>query len=243
MKISIVGAETDLGRLVVDRLEGLHELHLYSAGPLARADGQAAEGVEELDLREEDDAERCCRGVSAVLHLAPYAPLAARTPGDGSPAPGGREVADADAVDYLDAVARGTYNLFGAAREAGVDRAVLASSLALFDRYDPDYIVDEWWKPLPGTDPVTLGVYSAEEVARQYCLQGGIRCVALRFLPLGEDRERETHPDDAVAAVMRALELRFTVPGYRWQLLHVATGGRFGTRQAREILGWEAQHG
>ncbi|MFW5744339.1 MAG: NAD-dependent epimerase/dehydratase family protein [Spirochaetota bacterium] len=241
MKISIVGAGTDLGRLVVDRLEGLHELHLYSAGPLARADGHAAEGVEELDLREEDDAERCCRGVSAVVHLAPFARLSAA--GDGAPAPGRREVADADAVDYLDAIARGTYNLFDATREAGVDRVVLASSLALFDRYDPDYIVDEWWKPLPGTDPVTLGVYCAEEVARQYCLHGGIRCVALRFLPLGEDAERETHPDDAVAAVMRALELRFTVPGYRWRVFHVATGARFGTTQAREILGWEAHHG
>jgi len=239
MKISIVGAETDLGRLVVDRLEGLHELHLYSAGPLAGAGERAVEGVEELDLREEDDAERCCRGVSAVLHLAPFARLATAAPAGSVDA----AVADADALDHLDAIARGTYNLFDAAREAGVDRIVLASSLALFDRYDPDYIVDEWWKPLPGTDPVTLGVYSAEEVARQYCLQGGIRCVALRFLPLGHDAERETHPDDAGAAVMGALGLQFTVPGYRGRVFHIATAPRFGTAQAREILGWEAQHG
>lgn len=240
MKISIVGAETDLGRLVVDRLSGRpessHELRLFGAGPFVGSSEPLAEGVEELDLREEADAERCCRGVSAVVHLEPFARLASR-------ASESTAIAHTEAVDYLDAMARGTYNVFASAREAGVERVVLASTLALFDRYDPDYIVDEWWKPLPGSDPTRLGAYSAEEVARQYCLEGGIRCVALRFLPLGQDGERETHPDDAAAAIERALALGFTVPGYRWQVFHVATAARFCTRQAREVLGWVAKRG
>lgn len=235
MKIAIVGAETDLGMLVVDRLEGRHELHLYARGGADSGGGASdttlPEGVESLDLRDEPDAGRCARGVNAIVHLGPFA---------GTTDP---PVDDQVAVDVIDAAARGTYNLFYAAREAGVDRVVFASSLSFFDSYDPDYLIDEYWKPLPSTDPRQLALSSAEEVSRQFCLHGGIRCVTLRLLPLGDDEATHTAPSHAVAAVERALELRFTVPGYRWHVFHIATSPRFITRNARETLGWEAHHG
>ena len=194
-----------------------------------------------VDLLREADAARCCRGADAVVHLAASSALE-RGAREGRPA-GSAPPRGTQAVDVLDTAARGTYNLFAAARAAGTERVVLASSLSFFDAYDPDYIVDEWWRPLPPTDPAELATYAAEEVARQYCLEGGIRCVALRFLPLGDDPERETRAEDAVGAIERALALEFTVPGYRWRLFHVATAPRFATRNAREYLGWEVHDG
>lgn len=235
MRVSVIGAETDLGRLVSDRLDAAHEVRRYRSGPeSAREPREDSQDVRSLDLLDESAATVLCEEVDAVVHLGALA-LADASAADGDA--GGTAV-----VDRLDAIARGTYNLFAAAREAGVDRVVLASSLALFDPYDPDYLIDEWWKPLPGTDPRTLSIYAAEEVARQYCLQGGIRCVALRVLPLGGDSERETHPVDAVSAVERALELTLEEPGYLWRVFHIARAARFVTRNAREILGWEAHH-
>lgn len=229
MKISVIGAESDLGRLVSERLEAAHEVRRFGSAPRRGEESpkDSAE-VRALDLLDESAARSVCEDVEAVVHLGALAG-AAEAPVRGT-----------EVVDRLDAAARGTYNLFAAAREAAIDRIVLASSLALFDAYDPDYLIDEWWKPLPASDPSTLAIYATEEVARQYCLQGGIRCVALRFLPLGEERERETRPADAVSAVERALDLTLKVPGYRWQVFHIATADRFVTRNAREILGWEA---
>lgn len=232
MQISVVGAGSGFARLVADRLEGHGGVRRFHVATGSVSPGE--HGVEVADLLREADAARCCRGADAVVHLAAAPAL---DPGVSTSAHGTQE------VDVLDTAARGTYNLFAAARAAGTERVVLASSLSFFDAYDPDYLVDEWWRPLPSTDPAELATYAAEEVARQYCLEGGIRCVALRFLPLGDHPERETRPADAAGAIERALALEFTVPGYRWRLFHVASAPRFVTRNAREYLGWEAHHG
>lgn len=227
MRISIIGADSDLGRALSKRLTARHQLRIYTcfagAGPTHasqhRADVPAATPV---DLRREADADECCRDVDAVIQLE---------------ASTGAE--DLQAVDAIDGWARGAYNLCLAARAAGLDRIVLASTLTIFDAYDGNYLIDEWWKPLPATDPYSLGAYSAEEVARQCCLQGGVQVVALRFLPLGSDPEQNTSPADAVLAVERALALPLEAPGYRWQVFHIARSKRFATRRAKTVLGWE----
>lgn len=240
MQISVVGAGSGFARLVADRLGGHGGVRRFDVATGSVSPGE--HGVEVVDLLREADAAQCCRDADAVVHLA-AAPALERGGTREAGRAGNAPPHGAPAVDALDAAARGTYNLFAAARAAGTERVVLASSLSFFDAYDPDYLVDEWWRPLPPTDPTELATYAAEEVARQYCLEGGIRCVALRFLPLGDDPERETRAEDAVGAIERALGLEFTVPGYRWRLFHVATARRFATRNAREHLGWEVHDG
>lgn len=236
MKVSVVGADTTLGALLCSRLAGEHEVRAFACS--RRGDGSSE--PRPVDLRTEADARLVCHEADAVLHLGALA-HSGLMEGD---APSGADVSSGgDPVDRLDEVARGTYNLCDAAREAGVGKIVLASSLRLFDPYEPDLLIDEWWRPLPRTDVSTQAIYAAEEVARQHCLAGGVRCVALRFLPLGEDGTRETRPADAASAIERALELEPEVPGYRWQVFHIATSSRFITRNARETLGWEASNG
>jgi uronate dehydrogenase len=250
MNISIIGAQTPLGNLLVQRLRKEHTTRLYgsdwysaefqaSSGTTGESNDGGRTGALEtgaeiptLDLRDERDAGRCCRDAQAIIHLGMAAP-ASSSPQSGAP--------DSGAVERLDIAARGTYNLFLAAREAGVDRIVFASSLSFFDAYDKDYLIDEGWKPLPGSDPEVIAVYAAEEVARQCCMHGGIKGVGLRFLPFGDDPENDTLPTDAVAAIECALEVPLGVPGYRWQVFHIARAPRFITRQARTVLGWEVE--
>src|SRR5438093_7076082 len=93
---------------------------------VAVALGRAGEGVrptDAVDLTDPELAARLVRGVDAIVHLAPRV-LADRLAGA---APG----------DLLDLAARGTHVLYRAALEAGVVRAVQASSLAVMNAY-PD---------------------------------------------------------------------------------------------------------
>jgi nucleoside-diphosphate-sugar epimerase len=66
-----------------------------------------------------------------VLHLAPLG-AARREP-----------------LAALDAATRGTFVLLNAALDAGVPRAILGSSLDLFDRLPAHWDVTERWRPRP----------------------------------------------------------------------------------------------
>lgn len=162
-------------------------------------------------------------GVDAVVHLAEFDPL---------PRPG-----LASDVDVLEHASLGTYRLFGAAREAGVERVVLVGWLSFFDAYPPEHLIDEMWRPRPDTAALHLAPYVAELVGREFCREGGSNAVCLRFLPIG-DGEENTSPDDVKVALDRALALRLETPGYRWQVFHIASSPRFILRNARLGLGF-----
>lgn len=208
MNLLITGADRALGRLAAERLGASHELRLCGA---------------ETDLRSPGQVQALVAGVGAVLHLAEF-----------EPAPRTGPNAELEAIEHA---SLGTYRLLAAAREAGVSRVVLASTLAFFDAYPATWRVDELWQPRPSTRVDQLAPFLAERVAAEFAREGGIRAVCLRFAPIGDDPERHTTAADAMAAIDAALALEFTVPGYRWQVYHVASSPRFIPRQARLGLG------
>lgn len=183
--------------------------HLSQTRDVRRFDGG--------DLRQPEATAALVKDAQAVLHLDVY-----------DPQPVGGE------KDRLDMAARGTYVLMQEARKAGVARVVLASSLAMFDAYPEDYVLDETWQPEPDPDAESLSPFLAELTCREFARQGGIAAICLRFGALGKG----TSEADAIAAIEGALAMPLEPHGYRWFVFHVSSGARFPKRAARQLPGF-----
>jgi len=213
MKVLLTGADRPLGVLAAARLGEVHDLRL--TGSAATLEGaRAATDYHAADLRVPEEVEPLVAGMDAVIHLDPY-----------DPAP----VAGANAEqERIDIAGRGTYVLLQAASQAGVGRAVVASTVALLDRYPDDYVVNESWKPQPDAQAESLAPLMSELCAREFARQGELCVVGLRFGALnGTDGTTEDH---AAGALEEALTMEVDQPGYLWYLYHVVSTGRFANR-------------
>lgn len=177
----------------------------------------------------------------AVIHLVP------------SP-----EGEGAEGVVALDRATRGTYNLLTATEAfRPLPRLILVTSLRPFERYPPDWRVDESWAPRPTTALADLVPFLAEQTGREVARVRRTEVIVLRLgevVPEPADRvesfdPRSLHVADAIQAVERALNLpaaSVDSPRGRWRLFHVADGGtgsRFlSTRDATEVLGYAPRH-
>jgi nucleoside-diphosphate-sugar epimerase len=219
MKLLITGADRPLGRLATDYFQTTRDLVL--TGQAAALNGVHANLPYQLvDLRQPDAVKPLLAGVEAILHLDIYDPQPLSGP-------------QAE-QDRLDIATRGTYVLLSEARQAGVERLILASSLAHFDAYPQDYVIDESWQPEPAPNADALAPYLGEIVCREFAREGGIRAICLRFGPL--DAPGGTPAGEALQALSGALALPFTETGYRWRLFHLTAAERFDTNAAREAL-------
>jgi nucleoside-diphosphate-sugar epimerase len=169
-------------------------------------------------------------GVQAVLHLAPYLQ--------------GRSV-NAAPVTALDDATRGTFVLANAAREAGVERIIVASTLDLFSRFPAHYQINEVWRPRPTTDLDQLCPWLAELSLRENTRRGPFHGLCLRLGEVVDNAHAATHPYNAnwvhvedVAQAVRCA-IHFTPPHYAsWSLFHVmAAGPRAKIRHAHAISG------
>lgn len=173
------------------------------------------------------------QGVGVIVHLAPLAIVAHPT----------------DSGELLDQAARGTHVLYKAALEAGIDRAVQGSTLAVMDAYDEDLEITEQWRPRPKPEPTHLAPYLSELVAREFTrdvsLERPLRVTCLRFAPLGA-RADDLTPDLAAEAIVKAVEKlgdRRGARGHRFQLLHVAAPtptARYASGLATRTIGYGA---
>ncbi|MFN3651740.1 MAG: NAD-dependent epimerase/dehydratase family protein [Armatimonadota bacterium] len=151
MRLLVTGAESPLGRVVVEALEGEHELR----------------GTGDADLRSPEQLRPLLEGVETVLHLAPHSPASPATP-------------EAEA-EVLDLAARGTYVLLKEALAAGVRRVVLASRLEVLTRYEEAYLLDESWKPRPAPEAAALAPHLAELAVREFVRAEPLLAVCLRL--------------------------------------------------------------
>jgi dihydroflavonol-4-reductase len=216
MRILITGADQPFGGLAAERLARAHELRLTGTGA-----GAGAPGIRQADLRDEAAVRELVAGMQAVVHAAEL-----------DPAP------VADEIEALHRASYGTYVLCQEARNAGVERIIIASTLGLFDACPPDWVVDEMWKPRPEPEGRHLSPLLCEKVAREFVREGGLCGIVLRFLPIGDDRRTHTTAADALSALDKALAVPFAPVGYRWHVLHIADTPRFLVRDARNYLGW-----
>jgi nucleoside-diphosphate-sugar epimerase len=212
MRILITGADQPLGGVAAAALRDRHELRLTGAQPLAPAGLEAYQYVP-ADLREPEQAAPLVEGMEAVAHLALHTPFV--TP-------------DAAAEDQaLDQAARGIYVLLHAALKAGVRRVVLASRLdAVMGAYPEEYVVDESWKPMPAAAAASLAPYLAEITLREFVRAEELIGVCLRFGDLGSG-PADTTPEDAAAAIEKALTMDLAGRQYRWWLYHICSGDRY----------------
>jgi uronate dehydrogenase len=223
MRILITGADQRLGAIAGAHFGKDRDVLLTGQG----SENPVSSSLEyrSADLRDPEAVPSLVEGVDAVLHLGNFDPPALTS--------GNAE------QDRLEISARGTYVLLDAARTAGVERVVLASTLDLVSDYPEDYLVDEFWQPRPEAHADSLAPYLSEIVCREYCREGGIRCVCLRFGPI--DKPDGTKATDAVEAMEKALVMSMKDPGYRWQLVHISSSPRRPSVSAKRVLGFELE--
>jgi nucleoside-diphosphate-sugar epimerase len=171
-RVVVTGGSGKLGGAVLDDLMAhgwdVHNIDLMpqreAVCPYTRVDltdyGQALEALSGIDSR--------YAGVDAVVHLAAI------------PAPG----LTANSVVF-DTNITSTYNVFAAARAAGIRNVVWASSETVlglpFDTPPPYAPVDEEYEGRPETS-YSLSKYLGEKMAEQFCrLVPGMKIYGLRF--------------------------------------------------------------
>ena len=220
MNLFLTGEKTSFGRAIRQKLEPEHRFRVCPERVALPEPGGNAP-------RDEASLHALLHDCDAIIHAENYQ----------VPEP-------ADAADEALAFHRATtdtYHLGKAALAAGVDRIVVIASLNVFDTIDPNYRVDEMWRPRPEPNAARLLPYLTAETVREFVRHGPLRGVCLRFAPIGDHPEKETRLDSALEAVGRALALAFDPSGYRWHVIHVANSKRFVDRDARRILGIESR--
>jgi uronate dehydrogenase len=158
-RILITGAAGAIGTVLRAAYRGKYQLRLSDIAPL----GEAAPGEELViaDLTDLPACERMMQGVDCVVHL------------------GGRAVEDAWEV-ILPANIAGCYNVFEAARRAGVKRVIFASSNHAIGFHRRERFIDNTVQPRPDTRYGVSKVFG-EALGRLYADKHGLSVACLRI--------------------------------------------------------------
>jgi UDP-glucose 4-epimerase len=165
MRVLVTGAGGNLGRVVVPALvEAGHHPVLFDFRALD-TDQEFVEG----DVRDGHAVARAMAGVDAVVHAA---------------ALHGIHLASWSADDFWSINVTGTFRVYSAAREAGVRRVVLGSSMVVYGDVgrsgDPWRVVTEDHPPRPA-ELYGLTKVVSEDIARYHAGAGAVSTVALRL--------------------------------------------------------------
>jgi UDP-glucose 4-epimerase len=166
-RVLVTGGAGFVGATLVRRLVGsghsVRVLDNYSTGDASYLAGVDAELVEG-DIRDVSALDAALAGMEAVIHLA---------------AAGSVVMSVEDPVTNFDVNVVGTFRVLDAARRAGVERIVQASTGgALIGDATPP--VDEWSLPKP-ISPYGASKLAGEGYAYAFAKAYGLRAVALRF--------------------------------------------------------------
>ena len=147
-----------------------------------------------------------------------------------------------------------TYKLLSLCIEMGVKKFLFLGTLDVLKAYDPDYIIDEMWKPKPTTEMKLLTNHMAEFVCKEF---GREHNVDVRVLRLGEICwENKSNSDsplfiiDALQAIQRTVEADLPSPSYipnvpnTWNVFHIQSlvpNMRFKIVKAIDELGYDPQ--
>ncbi|MBA12988.1 MAG: NAD(P)-dependent oxidoreductase [SAR202 cluster bacterium] len=163
---------------------------------------------------------------------------------------------DPDMEDHtkLDEAIRQTYALLSTCVEMGVKRFIFLGTLDTFKTYDPDYIIDEMWKPKPTTEINALTSHMSEFICKEF---GREHKIDVRVLRLGEVCwEESSNSDsplfivDALQAIQRTVETDLISPDYiryvpnTWNVFHIQSvvpNMRFKIIKAEDELGFSPQ--
>ena len=214
MTLLLTGGDAPLARALAAALRPSHPVRLFDA----QFASPPPEGVEALtgDLRDPAVAAQAVRGCEVLVHLAPIAPV------------------HGDDTLALDLATQGSYMLINAARQAGVRRVILASTLTLFEQMPSSWRITEAWRPRPTLDIDPLRAWLAELEVCENTRRGPLPTLCLRFGRIVGDAEIASQPfdplwlhiDDAVHGAQRALAFQPKEPdGPHWHVFHITAPG------------------
>ncbi len=233
MKVLITGARGAIGRKLAAALEAEHELRLVSRRAVPGAARWHVADVTDLDA-----VTAAMDGMDAVVHLA----IATGHEGDYED--------EAFNAERLQTNVIGTYNVFEAARRAGVKRVVHTSSLTVVWGYPAPTFVegDAPAKPV-GTYALTKAL--AERIAAYYAEVHALSVVCLRIpKPIDIDDEKTravpilpqwiAFPD-----LIAAYRLALKAEGVGFEIVTVvgeSSKRRWDLARAERVLGYRATY-
>jgi len=237
--VLVTGMSGLIGGALRRHLEGQYDLRALNRRPVAGV------SCHQADIADLDAIAPAFVGVDTVVHLA----------------------AVTGSVETFDPILRGnvigTYNVFEAARRAGVGRVVYASSGATVSAWERDapysalvagrYDEAGTWPTMTHETPTRpAGLYGAskiwgEAIARHYADAHGLSAICVRIGRVkAEDRPLSTRDYSVWCSqrdVVRLLELCITAPAaLRFDVFFVVSDNRWGYRDlehARAVLGFE----
>ena len=241
MKILVTGMSGLIGGAVRKELEGDYELRALNRS--------AVDGVEcvQADISDLNAIRPAFEGVDQVVHLAAIAR------------------ANMEWEQLLPFNVIGTYNVFEAARQAGIERVIAASSgstIAGYESIEPYKALGEGryddageWENLTHLSPIhPKGIYGCtkvwgEALARHFSDTAGMSMICLRIGAVNaEDRPLQTRQKsvwcsqrDIAGIVRHCIEAPASV---KYDIFYVISNNKYGYRDmthAKEVLGFEPQ--
>src|SRR5476651_563720 len=158
-RVLITGAAGHIGRVLRAGFQGHYALRLADIAPQAEA--QAGEEIVTADITRLEDRVPVMEGVDVVVHLA--------------------GIPDEDRWERIrDMNIEGCYNVFEAARQAGVKRVVFASSNHAVGFHRRDRVIDNTVEPRPDSRYGVSKVFG-EALGRLYADKYGLSVACLRI--------------------------------------------------------------
>jgi uronate dehydrogenase len=227
MKLLITGAAGKIGRVLRQGFRGRYDLLRLTDRLALDAAGPDEECVT-ADLGDRAALDRLCAGIDCVVHLAGVS--------EEPPRDAWQQVLPANIV--------GSFNLFEAARHAGVRRIVFASSNHAVGFYERDRTIGVE-EPVRPDGVYGLSKCFGEALGRLYADKHGMSVACLRigsFRERPEDRRQFAtwlSHRDAVQLFQRCIE----APKYDFAIVYGISNneGRFWSNDAVRWLGYEPQ--
>jgi nucleoside-diphosphate-sugar epimerase len=161
-RILITGPGGRVGPHIAPFLREQFALRLLDVRPLTNLPLAADDEFVQADIRDLSAVRKACEGIKAVVHLA----------------------AISDEADFhsllLPYNLEGTYNVFEAARQAGVRKVIFASTGQTVLHYPTNIMVTPDMPPRPWTVYACTKVFG-EALARHYSDQYGMEMIAIRI--------------------------------------------------------------
>jgi nucleoside-diphosphate-sugar epimerase len=162
-RVLVTGAAGNIGSYFAEHCSKRYDLRLMVRDQDKEVDAIRPHGeVVVADLSQLDRLKEVCAGIDTVLHLA------------GNPSP------NATWESVRDDNIAGTYNLFVAAKSAGVRRVIFASSIHAVSGYPPDVQVKTSEPVNPG-DLYGVSKCFGEALARYMAEKEGVSAICLRI--------------------------------------------------------------
>ncbi len=228
--VLVTGAAGRIGSYFAEHARDKYALRLMVRGDEEGIDKIRDYGeVVEAELSDLERLKEVCAGIDTVVHMA------------GDPAP------NALWKDLLDANIIGTYNIFVAAKAAGVRRVIHASSIHAVSGYPADVQVKTSEPVNPG-DIYGVSKCFGEALARYMAEKEGVSAISLRigaFQPLEAAQKEDGLPMLDAFVSHRDLDQLINrcidVENVQFAILHGLSDNRFkrlDISDARELVGY-----